>query len=156
MIVAAVIGKEFSLKQLELLIDEKKDELLELLEEALLTSVIEESPGSGDRFQFTQALIQETVVSELTTARRVRLHLRIGEVLENLYGDSVESHAAELAYHFTQAESMDGKTRLVRYSLLAGQHLASNEAFDRALTIARREQDALLELRTLAAASYVD
>ena len=93
MIVAAVIGKEFSLKQLELLIDEKKDELLELLEEALLTSVIEESPGSGDRFQFTQALIQETVVSELTTARRVRLHLRIGEVLENLYGDSVESHA---------------------------------------------------------------
>ena len=37
-----------------------------------------------------------------------------------------------------------------------GDYLASNEAFDRALTIARREQDALLELRTLAAASYVD
>lgn len=37
-----------------------------------------------------------------------------------------------------------------------GDYLASNEAFDRALAIARREQDVSLELRTLAAASYVD
>ena len=37
-----------------------------------------------------------------------------------------------------------------------GDYGASTEAFDRALAIARREQDVSLELRTLAAASYVD
>lgn len=37
-----------------------------------------------------------------------------------------------------------------------GDYGASNVAFDRALAIARREQDTSLELRTLAAASYVD
>ena len=44
----------------------------------------------------------------MTTTRRVRLHARIGEALEKLYGEHVEEQAAELAHHFAEAEPLAG------------------------------------------------
>ena len=57
-------------------------------------------PQTVGRYQFTHALIQETLSEELTLTRRVRLHARIAETLEELYGDSADVHAAELAHQF--------------------------------------------------------
>ncbi len=132
--VASVIGREFSLEQLKSLIDGlTEDGLLEVLEEAQSARVIEESPGTGDRFRFSHALIQETVASELTTARRVRLHARIAEGLEQLYGANVEAHAAKLAHHFAEAEAVLGTEKLVRYSLLAGERALNSYAHEEAL-----------------------
>lgn len=58
-----------------------------LLKEALAARVIEELPQAVGWYQFTHALIQETLTEELTLTRRVRLHARIAETLEELYGD---------------------------------------------------------------------
>ena len=82
--------------------------LFEVLEEALAARVIEELPQSVGRYQFTHALIQETLAEELSLTRRVRLHARIAEALEEMYGDDADAHAAELAHHFAQAEAMVG------------------------------------------------
>ena len=143
LIVASVIGREFSLEQLKPLIDDMtEDALLEILEEAQKATIIEESPTSGDRFQFTHALIQETVISELTTARQIRLHLRIGDVLEALYGAAAEDHAAELAYHFAQAEAVGGKERLIGYSLIAGRQALAAYGHDEALSFFQQALDA--------------
>ncbi|MCH7621130.1 MAG: AAA family ATPase [Chloroflexi bacterium] len=137
--VASVIGREFSLEQLKPLIDglpedsRTEDALLQVLEEAQSARVIEESPGSRDRFRFSHALIQETVASELTTARRVRLHARIAEALEQLYGADAEAHAAELAHHFAEAEAISGGEKLVRYSQLAGEQALAAYAWAEAL-----------------------
>ena len=54
-----------------------------------------------------------TVVGELSLTRRVRLHARIAEMLEELYGPEADAHAAELAYHFVQAEAVLASDRLV-------------------------------------------
>jgi predicted ATPase len=117
---AAVIGREFSLEQLKPLIDDTtEDRLLEVLEEALAARVIEELPRSVGRYQFSHALIQETLAGELSTTRKVRLHARIAEALEKLYGQQAEAHAAELARHFAEAESMLGTEKVVKYSLRA-------------------------------------
>ena len=43
------------------------------------------------RYQFTHALIQETLAEELSLTRRVRLHARIAEALEELYGEDSRS-----------------------------------------------------------------
>ena len=51
--------------------------LLEVLDEALSARVIEELPRAVGRYQFTHALIQETLAGELSTTRKVRLHARI-------------------------------------------------------------------------------
>ncbi|MCH8282391.1 MAG: AAA family ATPase, partial [Chloroflexi bacterium] len=106
---ASVIGREFRLDQLERLIDGlTDDQLLEALEEALEARLIEEMPQAPGRYQFAHRLAQETLTQELSLTRRVRLHARIATVLEELYGTNADANAAELAYHFAQAETVTG------------------------------------------------
>ena len=132
--IASVVGREFTLEQLSPLIEDiSADMLLEVLDEALSARVIEELPRAVGRYQFTHALIQETLAGELSTTRNVRLHARIAEALESLYGDNVEAHAAELAHHYVQAERVLGSEKLVHYSLLAGERALATYAHEEAL-----------------------
>ena len=107
-----------------------EDRLLEVLEEGLKARVIEEMPDTVDVYQFTHALIQQTLFNELTTTRRVRLHARIIEVFEDIYSNEIESHAVDLAYHATEAEAMIGSEKVVRYSLRAGSRALSTYAWE--------------------------
>ncbi|MCH8282536.1 MAG: protein kinase, partial [Chloroflexi bacterium] len=92
--IASILGREFTMSQLRPLVEEvTEDRLFELLEEALASRLIEELPQSVGRYQFTHALIQETLAAELSLTRRVRLHARIAQALEDLYGDDATSHA---------------------------------------------------------------
>ncbi|MFQ6027970.1 MAG: hypothetical protein ACE5Q6_10800, partial [Dehalococcoidia bacterium] len=126
--------REFTHGQLKPLIDDlSEDRLLEVLEEALAARVIEELPQIAGRYQFTHALIQEVLIEELNTTRRVRLHARIAEALEELYGPNAESRAAELALHYAEAEAVLGNEKLVRYSLLAGEQALATYAHEEAL-----------------------
>ncbi|HBJ31465.1 MAG TPA: hypothetical protein DDY93_08900, partial [Dehalococcoidia bacterium] len=100
------------------------------LEEALAARVIEEMPDSIGRYQFTHALLQETLMDELSLTRRVRLHARIAESLEAMYGDDVESHAEELVFHFEQAQAILGTEKLVKYSVSAGDAALSTWAIE--------------------------
>ena len=132
--IASVIGRGFELRQLVPLVEDmSEDRLLEVLEEALTAWVIEELPQAVGRYEFTHALIQETLVEELTLTRRVRLHARIAEALEEMYGANAEAHAAELAHHFSQAEAVTGTDKTVRYSLVAGERALGTYAFEEAL-----------------------
>ena len=132
--IASVIGREFSHDQLKALIDDvSEDRLLDVLEEALAAHVIEELPRSLGRYQFSHALIQETLTEELSLTRRVRLHARIGEALEQLYAGEADRHAAELAYHFAEAQTLLEPTKLVRYSLVAGEAALAAHAHEQAL-----------------------
>jgi len=133
--VASIVGREFTLAQLRPLVEEvTEDRLFEVLEEALASRVIEELPQSVGRYQFTHALIQETLAEELSITRRVRLHARIAETLEDLYGDDAEPHAAELAHHFAGGSTVLGTEKLVHYSLVAGERALAAYAWEEALS----------------------
>ena len=133
--IASVIGRQFELAQLSRLVEDmSEDRLLEVLEEALAARVIEELPTQVGRYEFTHALIQETLAEELSLTRRVRLHARIAETLEELYGDTAEANAAELAHHYGQAEAVLGTDKLVRYSLLAGERAQGAYGYEEALS----------------------
>src|SRR5262249_6709887 len=95
--------------------------------------VIEEATGALDRYQFTHTLIQETLADELSLTRRVRLHARIAEALEAIYGEDADAHASELAHHFGQAQTQLGPDKLVRYSLVAGEAALAASAHEQAL-----------------------
>ena len=127
-------GREFESRQLVRLVEEvSEDRLLETLEEALSTRVVEELPQAVGRYQFTHALIQETLSAELSITRKVRLHAQIAQTLEELYGEQAEAHAAELAHHLAQAETVLGSEKLVRYSLLAGERALTVYGYEEAL-----------------------
>ena len=132
--IASAIGREFGLDQLGPLVDDLDEEaLLEALDEALAAHVVEELPGTAGRYQFTHALIQATLADELSRTRRARLHARIAEALETLYGAEATAHAAELAHHFAEAQSVLGADRLVRYCALAGESALAARAPEQAL-----------------------
>ena len=133
--IAAVIGRVFELRQLRPLIEDmSEDRVLEVLEEALSARVIEELPQTVGRYQFTHALIQETLTDELSLTRRVRLHARIAQALEAVYGDAsdLSGHASELAHHFAQARDVLGTEKLIAYSLMAGQRALASYAYEEA------------------------
>ena len=115
-----------------------EDRLLGVLEEALAARVIEELPQAVGRYQFTHALIQETLAGELSTTRKVRLHARIAVALEELYSDNIEAHAAELAHHFAEAQTALGTDKLIIYSSLAGERALATYAYEEALAHIQR------------------
>ena len=86
---AAVGGREFSHDLLAAALEFDDDRLLELVDEALRAAVIEETDASSE-YQFTHALLQDTLLDELSTARRVRMHGQIAEALERLRAGELE------------------------------------------------------------------
>ena len=62
-----------------------ENHLLEAIDEAVGAHLVQDLPGGKERYQFSHALIQQTLVGEWTASRRVRLHARIGAALEELY-----------------------------------------------------------------------
>ncbi len=138
---AAVIGREFTVNLLDRLIEDLAGErLLEVLEEALAARLIEELPPNVGRYQFTHRLVQEALIQELSLTRRVRLHARIAGVLEEMYEDEFEAHAAELAYHFSQSEAVTGPEKVVEYSIMAGEQALQSYAYEEAEVHFRRAQ----------------
>jgi tetratricopeptide (TPR) repeat protein len=95
-----------------------------------------------ERYRFTHGLIQETLVEELGTTRRVRLHARIAEALEALYAGEADAHAAELAHHFAEAHGVLDSRGLIRYSRIAGEQALAAHAYDDALAHFSRALDA--------------
>ena len=132
--VASVIGREFEFGYLIRLIDDlTEDALLDVLDEALDAHVVEELPDQIERYQFTHALIQETLMSELSRTRRVRIHARIARMLEEYDSGNPEARAAELAYHFYEGAPVLGNDGLIRYSLMAGAAALRSFAHEEAL-----------------------
>jgi len=131
---AAVIGRQFDFGLLGLLSDEiPETQLLGSMDEGLDAYLIQEVPGQADVYQFSHALVQQTLRERLSTRRRVRLHAKIGETLETLYGDQPGEHVAELAHHFFEASSVLGPEKFVRYATFAGERALEAYAFEGAL-----------------------
>ena len=118
--IASVSGREFDPAVIAPLIENTSEpRLREVLQEAMSALLIEELPRG--RYQFSHALVRETLANDLSHTRKARLHATIAETLEELYADDIESHSSELAYHFSQAEAVTGVEKQVYYTLLAGQ-----------------------------------
>ena len=136
---ASIIGREFDFRLLNILNGEIfEEQLLQSVQEAVSFHLIEEVPGRMDRYQFVHALVQQTLTEEVTTSRNVRLHARIAEALEQLYAADVEAQAAELAYHYSEAEAVLGTERLGHFSRIAGERALAAYAFDEALVFLSR------------------
>ncbi len=130
--IAAVIGRQFRFDVLKMLMEDTTDgQMLDAIDDAFSARVIEELDEVG-LYQFTHASMQETLTEELSLTRRVRLHARISEALEEYYGDAADENAAELVEHFAEAETVLGPEGLVRYGLNAGHAALSGFAYESA------------------------
>ncbi|MFZ0088871.1 MAG: AAA family ATPase, partial [Solirubrobacteraceae bacterium] len=140
--VAAVIGRDFDAGLVEQVLDFDEERFLVALEEALAAGLVVEAPDEPGRYSFSHVLIRETLYAGMSSARRTRVHRRIGLVLEEL-GDDRQIGA--LALHFTRAAEPEDAERAIRYALAAGAQatamLANEEAaehYARALEVLSR------------------
>ncbi|MCA9648082.1 MAG: AAA family ATPase, partial [Myxococcales bacterium] len=143
--VAAVVGREFTFDTMQLLHSGDDDALLNLIEEGLEARVVEEMEQPG-RYRFTHALMQETLLGELSTTRRVRLHGQVGEALERRWGDRAEEFASRLATHFSESASLTAAhgSKAVSYLRLSAAQAEARCAwgdaasqYERAIELAR-------------------
>ncbi|MEE8045326.1 MAG: AAA family ATPase, partial [Dehalococcoidia bacterium] len=141
---ASVIGREFDFALLAALNPNTDDEdLLDLIEEAIAAATVREVHGRAERYEFTHALIEQTLTEELTTGRRVRLHARIVEAMEELYADSLNEHVAQLAHHCAEAETVVSEAKIVKYARLAGELAVSSYAWAEARAYFEQALDVL-------------
>ncbi len=131
---AAVIGRSFGLPLLERLLPRAR--LLRTLSELQwLQLVVEERGGAAPEYRFRHGLVQEVAYGTLVEARRRELHLRVGEALVELHGDSPEEVYGLLARHFAEA---DEPTRACEYLLKAGDAARAVYADEEAIEFYRR------------------
>ncbi len=128
----SVIGREFGLKTLAKVADVSEDSLLEKLEEAVAARVLAEVLNHVELYTFTHALIKETLYEELSTARRVRAHRQIGEVLEEQYSDDLDAHLPQLAHHFSEAAQGGDVDKAIDYAVRAGERSMELLAYEEA------------------------
>ena len=121
---AAVIGRTFGIQVLEALGDLPEGRLLDAIDEAVQAQLIAEVPDRVGSFTFVHALIRETLYGDLTTTRRVRLHRRVGNAIEQLARGRSDPPLADLAYHFAQAVSADTADKAIDYATRAGDGAA--------------------------------
>jgi DNA-binding winged helix-turn-helix (wHTH) protein/tetratricopeptide (TPR) repeat protein len=130
--IASVIGREFDATLLEAIADLPGSEPLDAIEEATRAQLVSESQEVSGRFEFMHALIRETLYSELSSPRRVRLHRRVADAIERLTQNMPNPPLAELAYHFSQAASAGAVDKAVDYATRAGDRAADGLAHEQA------------------------
>ena len=93
--------------------------------------MIEESAEPGT-YQFTHALIRETLYDELPATRRARLHLRVGAVLEAIAGGGATLDVAALAHHYCAALPGGDPLKAVQYAQHAAERANQLFAYEEA------------------------
>ena len=153
--IAALSGKSFRYDLLARFEGVEEDPLLEALEEAAGANLVNDvSTGREARYQFAHEQIRQTLLSQLSFARRQRLHRQMADALEELHGGDAEVHAREIAHHLYEAGASAQRDRTAHWLEKASRRAIDALAFEDAL----RDLDAarsVLEQEKAAAAARI-
>jgi tetratricopeptide (TPR) repeat protein len=147
---ASILGRDFSLDALTQLVGRPLHEVLESLEEPLTARVITDVPGTNNRLRFSHVVIRESLYDDIPRARRIELHRRAGQGLEELYGLNLEPHLAELAHHFFEGSAGGRVDKAGEYARRAAGRAMSLLAYEEAVRLYR------MALRSLESAHASD
>ncbi len=98
---AAVIGRVFDPRVLELIDSLDPEDVLDAIEEAEAARLI--TTTMGDQYSFTHELIRQTLMAQQSLLRRQRMHLQIAGALEKSLGARAEEKAIDIANHLVRA-----------------------------------------------------
>jgi class 3 adenylate cyclase/tetratricopeptide (TPR) repeat protein len=130
---AAVIGRDFDLDLLLAVVELPEAKLLDLLDEAVAASLLKESAERAERFSFAHGLVEHTLYEDLGRARRVRLHKRIAEALEEQCGEEPGERLGELAGHWAAAVVSADTGKAMHYARRAAERALEQLAPDEAV-----------------------
>lgn len=130
---ASAIGNEFSLETLERVSGVPAAAIFERVGEAMDAAIVSPVPNEGNRYRFSHAATRHALYEHLPSGDRVALHQSIGEALEVLYEERIESHLGELAHHFAQAAPAGLAAKAADYAWWAGERAVALAAYEDAV-----------------------
>lgn len=137
---AAVIGSRFAVDLVEQVLDQ---DLVDALDEAGKAGIIIEEPGG--RYRFNHAIVRQSLLAELASVRRMRLHQRIATALETRPGTDDEL-LAELAHHYFECAWAGNAAKAVEYCRRAADQAMARLGYEGAADLYDRALHALDEL----------
>jgi len=143
--VAAAFAGPFVFGELLAAIELDEESLLDSLDELLAAGMIRPAP-EADSYEFSHALVRQTIYEELSPSRRARVHRRVAQALERAYAGGECEAAAELASQYNQSRSLPGFEHGLSFALLAAERAAAQYAHAEAVRY-------LLMARNLASSS---
>jgi class 3 adenylate cyclase len=147
--VAAVVGTEFELAVVGRAGGIGDDAVLTAAEEAMSARLLLEIPSAAARYRFAHALVRDTLYDQQSAARRVGLHRRVAEAIEELHATDLDDHLPGLAHHWARgAVQAEETARAIDYAVRAGDRALAQLAADEAAAYYRHA----LELRDVAGA----
>jgi oligopeptide transport system substrate-binding protein len=147
---AAILGREFDFATLTRASDLDEDTLIDALDNAERSLLIEEISTDGmETFAFAHALIPVSLIEGIRTLKRRKLHRRAAEAIEILHSEDFEA----LAHHNLQAGRVE---KGVKYLLQAGDrarglyaHQEAINSYEQAIELLEEGEDHELTSRTL-------
>jgi DNA-binding SARP family transcriptional activator/tetratricopeptide (TPR) repeat protein len=122
---AAVAGPIFSLAVLERVPGEPAG-LLDGLDEAIAAGLVAET-GPGE-YAFAHALVRQSIYEGHSSARRMRMHRRLGEAIEAL--PDADAHVEALAHHFAESAADGQAAKAAAYAVSAGRKASARLAYE--------------------------
>lgn len=135
--IASVIGREFSLRVLADVSEQQVEVVLERLDDALQSQLIDPGPTIG-AYRFHHALVQETLYDLLPRSRRLMLHRKVGQGLARLTSPAADPPLDELSFHFFQAAPLGDVDTALSYASRAAERAMRILAWENAAEHYRR------------------
>jgi len=136
---AAVVGREFDVDLVATIAKVDEDAAVDRLDEAVTAQLIDEVADHAGRLTFAHALVRQTLLEELSTNKRVRLHRRIAELLDERGNVPVEV----LAHHYCEAAVAGVAARAIECACAAAENAEQRFAWEDALTLYERALEAV-------------
>lgn len=142
--IAAIIGREFTFGMLENISDIAPAELGRSLAQLVQAElIIQRGRPPRARYTFKHALVQDTAYESLLDKTRRHYHEQIGDTLETLFPDIVQSKPELVAHHYTEARQV---AKAVPYWLRAGNRATERSAHAESIQHLRTGIDLLHKL----------
>ncbi len=137
---AAVVGTRFAVGLVEQVVER---DLVDAFDDACKAGIIIEEPGGF--YRFNHAIVRQSLLAELASVRRMRLHQRIAVALESQPGVDDEL-LAELAYHYYECAWAGNAAKAVDYCRRAADQAMARLGYEGAADLYDRALHALEEI----------
>jgi DNA-binding CsgD family transcriptional regulator/tetratricopeptide (TPR) repeat protein len=143
LITASVIGRVFGVAEVSAALGDDFARVLENLEAATQTGIIERCGDATGGYRFTHALIRETLYEEIPRLDRLHLHGRVADALVTVRAGDVEPVLSRIAHHYHEAAMLGHVEQAAEYAARAAEHASRMQAYEEALTHYDRVIDVL-------------
>ena len=120
----------------------EEQQALDALDSALAAQVLR-ATGAPEVYDFAHALIRHTLYNEMSPSRKVRLHRRLAEEMEQRYSGETTEHALEIAQQWHRSAALPGAERGGQHCLVAADRAERAAAHEEAAAALRMALDLL-------------